>query len=957
MKFTSGFLKFAGNERLFSVATLAEIDAKINYSSQNDFQLQQLHDIAIKVADKKKNAEICKRFKAHTDYANLFKATPKFEVNVKELPHLCMDDVRFYKNFPDNNSMVADLRDAFLQGADINKLLKNGANIKKYLSAEQMKALIEGKCGDITNVNYLKGLTKVAIKEIDKSCFDSITEKSKPTINQSTAAKIVKHLNDEIIQTVDKRFFKTMMKALTIDQIGKFDKSREKKDEYCEHMHLGELDASKTKKLTPACFYRGLKNHSSTSFLNLEAPFFKNAKADLFSKLDPKEKDGRLLKTLDPNMKSWVNMKEQHVKAILELAYEGFTDDLEKQLDLGLSKAISKLHENPAIEIFHGEKKTLEYLEKWPVSFYRSEKTLEKLGRDIVSKFSSLLEKNGAIELFKSVFFRRAMAPEQFKALFVPYEHAPCWKLDASLLEKVNETTLKSIPVECLSKMKGWDTLTDVQARWIVPNLDEKAFSVVRMKFNEQAIRYLTSAQVAHFDEDGTIRCQDLNPEHLLPQQAPFVDPTCYANAVSAADKVVHKHGFLSRARPELFSTLDASDLAKVLHSDAEWAQLSKDAVDKILARGALFCRILRGPAPGKVIRASAISAACFAEISFDEQLLFINSPMIAVLAEDALKTMHVPSSTTHEGVVKLFKRIALARPALMAPISTTPEGPHVCSVLSVLRADTDLGSASKHVPDHCYKEMQDLDKVSAADLSRLSAGAAKAIDLPTIAEKIDFSSYKSDDWTKLSPAICKLISRPQFEKVKKDQAISAMSGVCISELSVDLAKDEIGKVGIVAIAGTSETFVARYYKLFSLAQFGALGTNAKGIISFADVSAEHIGALTPTAMKSIQPSAFATLDLPKFLAIEPGATEVITLAQISQVKPEIVVKLNADQAKHLGKLVTDKNQNPKLLFGKELYEQLDPKTKEFIEPSAAINLRVGIVPMVIAAACVLIMA
>ena len=142
-----------------------------------------------------------------------------------------------------------------------------------------------------------------------------------------------------------------------------------------------------------------------------------------------------------------------------------------------------------------------------------------------------------------------------------------------------------------------------------------------------------------------------------------------------------------------------------------------------------------------------------------------------------------------------------------------------------------------------------------------------------------------------------------------------------------------------------------------SLAQFGALGANAKGIASFADVSAEHVRALTPTAMKSVQPSAFKTLDLPKFHAIEPGATEVITLAQISQVKPEIVVKLNADQAKHLGKLVTDKSQNPKLLFDKELYGQLDPKTKEFIEPSAAINLRVGIVPMVIAAACVLAMA
>ena len=835
-------------------------------------------------------------------------------------------------------------------------MLKECPSIKKHINATQMKALIDNgkKCDKITDVNHLEDLTELAIKAIDKSCFDSITEKSKPTINQSTAAKIVKHLNDEIIQTVDKRFFKTMMKALTIDQIGKFDKSREKNPEYCEHMHLGELDASKTE-LTPACFYRGLKNHSSTSFLDLKAHFFENAKADLFSKLDPKEKDGRLLKTLDPNMGSWEGMQEQHVRAILELADEEFIEELDKQLDLGLSKAISKLHENPAIEIFHG--KDLSYLEKWPASFYRSEETLEKLGRDIVSKFSSLLEKNGAIKLFDLVFFRRAMTPEQFKALFVPYEHAPCWKLDASLLEKVNETTLKSIPVECLSKMKGWDTLTDVQARWIVPNLDEKAFSVVRMKFNEHAIRYLTSAQVAHFDEDGTIRCQDLNPEHLLPQQAPFVDPTCYANAVSAADKVVHKPGFLSRARPELFSTLDASDLAKVLPTEAEWAQLSKDAVDKILARGAPFCRILKGPTPGKVIKASAISAACFAEISFGDQLLFINSPMIAVLAEDALKTMHVPSSTTHEGVVKLFKRIALARPALMAPISTAPEGPHVCSVLSVLRADTDLGSASKHVPDHCYKEMRDLDKVSAADLTKLSAGAAKAIDLPTIVEKIDFSNYKSDDWTKLSPAICELISRPQFDKVKKDQAISAMSGVCISELSLDLAKDEIGKVGIAAIAGTSETFVARYYKLFSLAQFGALGANAKGIASFADVSVEHVRALTPTAMKSVQPSAFKTLDLPKFHAIEPGATEVITLAQISQVKPEIVVKLNADQAKHLGKLVTDKSQNPKLLFDKELYGRLDPKTKEFIEPSAAINLRVGIVPMVIAAACVLAMA
>ena len=879
-------------------------------------------------------------------------------MNVKELPHLCMDDVRFYKNFPGNNSMVADLRDAFLQGADINKLLENGANIKKYLSADQMKALIGNgaRCGEIADINFLAGLTEpAAIKEISKACFDSI---KKPSPMTRATAKIVEHLNDEILEAVEYPFPEAMMKALTSDQIGKFDKSREKDAEYCKHMYLNQIDASNTKELTPACFHRGLKNNSDKKPLDLKAPFFENTRNDLFSRLNANSKDGKLLKTLDPNMASWVDMQEQHVKAILELAYEGFTEELDKQLDLGLSRAIEELHKSSAIEVFHG--KELSYLEKWPVSLYRSEKTLEKLGRSIVSKFSSLLEKNGAIELFKFEFFRRVMTPEQFKALFVPYEYAPCWKQDVSLLEKVNEATLKSIPVECLSKMKGWDGLSDVQARWIVPNLDDKAFSVVRMGLNEETVRYMTSAQVTHFDEDGAIRCQYLNSNHLLPQQAPFVDPTCYANAVSEAKSIVaHKPGFLSRARPELFSELDAGNLAKVLPTDAEWAQLSKDAVDKILARGALFCRILRGPAPGKVIRASAISAACFAEISFDEQLLFINSPMIAVLAEDALKTMHVPSSTTHEGVVKLFKRIALARPALMAPISTAPEGPHVCSVLSVLRADTDLGSASKHVPDHCYKEMRDLDKVSAADLTKLSAGAAKAIDQPTIVEKIDFSGYKSDDWTKLSPAICKLISRPQFDKVKKDQAISAMSGVCISELSFDLAKDEIAQLSLKVIAGTSETFVARYYKLFSPTQFGALDANAKGIASFADVSAEHVRVLTPTAMKSIQPSVFGTLDLPKLLAIEPSATEVITLAQISQVKPDIVVKLNADQAqaKHLGKLVTDKSQNPKLLFDKELYEQLGPKTKEFIEPSAAINLRVGIVPMVITTACVLIMA
>ena len=495
------------------------------------------------------------------------------------------------------------------------------------------------------------------------------------------------------------------------------------------------------------------------------------------------------------------------------------------------------------------------------------------------------------------------------------------------------------------------------KARRVVPHLSSTAFVRVRENLGEHVMARVSSEQMKHFGEgDEDYRCEHLDLTHLSGEHS--IDPKCFAVAASKASAPVKLNPrFLSKARPDLFDAIEPEDAAKVLQDGSDWTAMNKELVDKILARGAPFCRLLKAPDLGKALKVTLISAACFREVPAAHQIGLLRSPNIYNLAENALEGMTADGFKSVEELASLLILVARTRSAVLGKLGEAPDGLHICSILHIVKDADKLGQAAKHLPKKCYLEMQGRDSITHADLAKLNERALEAVDMSSVVASMKFNSIKRDEWYSLKLSICSLMIREQFNKVDKKFVFEAASGACVSELSFDLTKEEIVQLSLNAIAGTSETFVARYYKLFSLAQFGALGANAKGIASFADVSVEHVHALTPTAMKSVQPSAFKTLDLPKFHAIEPGATEVITLAQISQVKPEIVVKLNADQAKHLGKLVTDKNQNPKLLFDKELYEQLDPKTKEFIEPSAAINLRVGIVPMVIAAACVLAMA
>lgn len=684
----------------------------------------------------------------------------------------------------------------------------------------------------------------------------------------------------------------------------------------------------RAKKMTAAVFCKILESQKKPILPEL---FFADAPDDVLSQVDSIK---TIAKALGTAGHFWKHMKIKQVVHLIVL----FMKEKDGDRDFVRASVLPAFRKNCA-EIVRGRSAS-DIESDIPAFLFHDNIVLANIGPRCMQSFSTAyLTAYGTTpaDWLTLDSFKGNCSAAQFQEMMSGSDYALCKLIKASQLKMFINATLRSFTDECLSQVTDWASLDNSSAE-IVEQLGVNAFKMVNENVNEHVMRHISDQQMAVFDEqhDPDYRCRLVDPSHLRPSHAAVIDLHCFANALAHFDKKTVKlqDGFLARARVDLFDHVEAGDAAKVLISSDVWSSLKREISDRLLARGDAFCHLLRVPAiTSRPAAISSISASCFREILPDEQVRLLESPLISVLAEDALVFMTSTSKTRPDQVINVLKRVARQRPSLLLRLNDSLDATsdHYCSLLDFTRVFDQLDeSVTAHLPRSCYAAMKDIHLATLGLLSKLPPLVADVVDIQALFSRLEWKTLREDEWRTIHAGICRLMSREHLDMLKS--AIANMNGPCWSELTFELTRDEVAFLRMQAVKTATPPTIAKYYRHFSLQQLGAVDANAAGITSFAELSVDQIGALMPQAFTHIPAFAFETLGREKKLwALSPSVMSVLTLGQFSKIPLPVIVVLTLEQAKALGTAVKDKNQDPRLFFCKEVHAKMPAKVQEII--------------------------
>ena len=777
--------------------------------------------------------------------------------------------------------------------------LLSQANFASSVKAPQFKTLLKGtnsdpieNCGLIDVDHLIPWNANEVLKSISPECLMKMQGWN--LMSDDAAKSIVPHLNDEAFETAQQRFSKFVFKYMTEAQVANFDVETKDDANHCRYMNLDALDqrSAKSAGLTAKCFAGAIKSASS---LNLSAEFAKNANEGLFKDIkDPALLQKLHLATPMTIYKSfWEGFKEQHVRAVLTLVKgladrTAFSDVIES-----LGFAFSTLHTNkPTVDML-GE---LQHAwDDWPFSFYVNDQASQRHG--LISSLDRSLSSPLSYTLVQHARVRKHLSITQFDKIFAENDYQLCDNMKAADLDGFRAEVLGRVDPRCIAKITGWEALAAEVARRIIPYLPAEAFSLFQGSFSDAALLLLLPTHIEHYGEKlSGDPCVGLQLHFLNFAYAGAVNPKCFNSAIATSKPL--KSGFYRLARTDLFSQVtDLEALVKnILSSGEEWAKLKLEHVTSLFAidQGAA-CRSLKAAPTGLRLNLPPLSADCTVLINPVElrKILFSNPESFA---EDALRLL----GAGFDSATDVVKFLAIRRQALLKSFGAEARAAgHVCGQFDIKKL-SDLGQAPKHLPAQCFKAMKHVDKLTLQEATHMPNRILESIDLQPLVDKLDRSGFfgraTETTWGQLfkSAPICALLTPEQFRKSTR----KFVKASCLSGLSFALTDAEVSALSNPTIADASPEAIGRLSKQLTLSQTAALGKNASGIVSLADLRFPE--GLTDKAIPLIGPKSFSTLT--EIRKLPPPLFAHISYDQLVEVPPRVRALTTKEQAAVIAK-------------------------------------------------------
>lgn len=558
-------------------------------------------------------------------------------------------------------------------------------------------------------------------------------------------------------------------------------------------------------------------------------------------------------------------------------------------------------------------------------------------------------EQEGSTELLNKPSLLKGVSLENIETAYEG-DWSRCRDFPPRALAFISDDLLKELPFECLSELDyekltssnliSWLKLTSVEAAAVVLKrifglLPDNTFEeFYRMRFNDELYRFLTPKQLALLDSKApSLPCSSAKLNLLSAWQADSISEAC-ARGWAAALTGPTPFEDMRRVKDNFLTKLDDIRQIEFIIGSNAWKHLKPQHWQDILQEPTTCSHIADTsrdfldtfPADG--------SPECFAHMG-NATLKAALTRYSVFLPLDALSKLTAANHIVPEDIAVLAK----ARPEIIGALGRDFVGTHnVCAGIDV----TDLKDKWKPfiplVHKNCVLSVKNTDKLVFETLLDYPPQVQEIFDIAKMVGDLGAAFYKSvssENWKKLAKW-CKTLTWDKFSVIPKGTSCKDMSAECLNGLPFldKLATDCVKQLACLSNAAAATIkALAPHQKDFTVEQIKTLGENASGLApeTIKVWSVQQVGALGDAALAALPPSGFGMLTNEKFAAIPAASWKFVRLDQFQLVPKTVASTISVAAAKELGTGVTDKKQDPKLFYVKELRDKLKPEVQQHI--------------------------